>query len=139
MASSIRMGDSKLESQLVSGFYPVEQGAWRWTAKQFTVVLKVPFGAAQHGGTLEFNLTVPQVVIDKLKTVSLAASVDGKPLPPETYTQAGPSTYKRDIPGDMLTGENVKIDFQLDKAMPPSGAELRELGIVANSISLGSK
>lgn len=139
MASTLNMGDPKVESQLISGFYAIEGGAWRWTARQFTAVLKTPFGASQRGGTLDFNLTVPQVVIDKLKTVSLAASIDGKPLPPETYTVAGPAEYKRDIPAAMLTGENVKVEFQLDKAMPPNGPELRELGVVANSLSLGPK
>ncbi len=139
MASTLNMGDAKVESQLISGLYGIEGNAWRWTARQFVVVLKTPFGASQRGGTLEFNLTIPGVVIDKLKTVSLAASIDGKALPPETYTVAGPYTYKRDIPASMLTGENVKVEFQLDKAMVPSGPELRELGLVANSISLGPK
>jgi hypothetical protein len=139
MASALKMGDPKVETQLISGFYAIEGGAWRWTARQFTAVLKTPFGASQRGGSLELDLTVPQVVIDKLKTVSLTAAVDGKPLSPETYTVAGPFTYKRDIPATMLTGENVKVEFQLDKAMPPNRPELRELGIVANSLTLGPK
>ena len=139
MVSTINMGDPKQESQLISGFYSIEGNAWRWTAGKFTAVLKTPFGASQRGGTLELALTVPQVVIDKLKTVSLAASVDGNALPPETYSTAGPASYKRDIPASMLTGENVKVDFQLDKAMQPAGGDLRELGIVANSLSLGPK
>src|SRR5579872_626059 len=109
MASSIAMNNPKLESQLVNGFYPIEQNAWRWTAKQFTAVLKTPFGASQRGGTLDFEFNVPDVVIQKLKTVALAVSVDGKPLAPETYTQSGNYTFKRDLPGSMLTGENVKI------------------------------
>ena len=139
LVSAIRMGDPKQETQLISGFYGIEGNAWRWTGKQFTAVLKTPFGAAQRGGTLELSFTVPPVVIDKLKTVSLAASVDGKALPPETYTTAGPFSYKRDIPSSMLTGENAKVEFQLDKALPPSGNDLRELGVVANSVSLGPK
>ena len=140
MASSIKMGDPKQESQLINGFYAIEGNAWRWTARQFTAVLKTPFGASQRGGTLEFDLTVPQVVIDKLKTVSLQASIDGNALPPETFSTAGPATYKRDIPATMLTGENVKVDFQLDKAIPPgNNGDMRELGIVAGSLSLVAK
>jgi len=139
MASSINMGDPKQESQLVSGFYGIEGNAWRWTAKQFTAVLKTPLGAAQRGGTLELGLTVPQAVIDKLKTVTLTASVDGNALSPETYSVAGPASYKRDVPASMLSGENVKVDFQLDKAVPPGGGDMRELGIVAGSLSLGPK
>lgn len=139
MASTISMGDPKVETQLVSGFYGIEGGAWRWTSKQFMAILKTPFGASQRGGTLEFSLTIPQAVVDKLKTVSLACSVDGKPLPPETYSQPGPATYKRDIPASMLSGDTIKVEFQLDKSWTPGGADQRELGIVANALSLGPK
>ncbi|MDR3703902.1 MAG: hypothetical protein P4L56_29905 [Candidatus Sulfopaludibacter sp.] len=139
LASVIRMGDAKLETQLVSGFYGIEGNSWRWAARQFTVVLRPPFGASQRGGTLQLSLTVPPVIIEKLKTVSLAASVDGSPLPPETYTQPGPYTYKRDLPPNLLTADSVKVDFQLDKAMPPAGQDRRELGVVVNSVSLEAK
>ncbi len=139
LASVIRMNDTKLESQLVSGFYSVEGNSWRWSARQFTVVLRPPFGAAQRGGSLVLNLTVPQVVIDKLKTISLTASIDGSPLSPETYTQAGPFIYKRDVPPNLLTPDSVKVDFQLDKAIPPGDQDKRELGVVVNSVSLEAK
>lgn len=139
LASVVRMGDAKLESQLVSGFYGIEGNAWRWSARQFSVVLRPPFGAAQRGGALVLNLTVPQVLIDKLKNVSLTASIDGSPLPPETYTQAGPYAYKRDVPANLLAADSVKVDFALDKAMPPAGGDKRELGVVVNSVSLEAK
>ena len=141
LASVVHMGDANVETQLVSGFYGIEGNAWRWTARQFTVVLRPPFGAAQSGGTLQLSLTVPQVVIDKLKNVSLTASIDGSPLPPETYTQAGPYIYKRDLPPNLLAADSVKVDFQLDKAMPPGGRRIkRELGVVVvNSVSIEAK
>jgi hypothetical protein len=139
MASVIRMGDPKVETQLVTGFYGIEGNAWRWAARQFTVTLRPPFGASQRGGVLQLNLTVPGVVIDKLKNISLSASVDGSPLPPETYTAAGPYVYKRDVPASLLTADSVKVDFQLDKAMPPTGQDKRELGVVVNSVSLEAK
>ncbi len=88
MASTIQMGDPKVETQLVSGFYGIESGAWRWTAKQFMAVLRVPAGAAQKGATLDLSLTVPQPVIEKLKSLVLTCSIDGKPLPPETFPSA---------------------------------------------------
>ena len=53
--------------QLVSGFYGIETGAWRWTGKQFAVALGTPAGAAQKGAVLELKLTVPPVTIEKLK------------------------------------------------------------------------
>lgn len=139
MASLVRMGDPKVEAQLVNGFYGIEGNAWRWSARQFTVVLRPPFGASQRGGRLVLNLTVPPVVIEKLKNVSLTASIDGSPLPPESYTQAGPYTYKRDVPGNLLTADSVKVEFQLDKSLPPTGTDQRELGVVVNSVALEAK
>jgi hypothetical protein len=139
MASSVSMGDPKAETQLINGFHGVEAGAWRWTAKQFTMVLRSPTGSAERGAKLQLRLTVPQVAIEKLKTVSLSATANGSALAPESYTQAGEYVYTREIPAGALTGESVKIDFLLDKAMPPSGADLRELGIIVLNASLESK
>src|SRR5579862_9417314 len=87
MVSTVRVSDPKLESQLVSGFYGIEGNSWRWTAPQFSVVLHPPLGAAQKGATLDLALTVPGVVIESLKAISLGATVDGRPLAPETYTE----------------------------------------------------
>jgi hypothetical protein len=139
MASAVSMGDPKAEAQLINGLYGVEAGAWRWTAKQFTLVLRPPTGSAEKGGKLQLKLTVPPVVIEKLKAVALSATVNGSKLAPESYTQAGDYLYTREIPASALTAESVKIDFVLDKAIPPSGGDQRELGIILLNASLESK
>jgi hypothetical protein len=140
MASTVSMGDPRSEPQLVSGFYTIEQGSWRWTARQFTIVLRPPFGAAEKGAVLKMQLAVPQPVIAQLRAISLSATVNGHLLPPETYTKPGPYTYKRDVEAGLLAGESAKVEFELDKAVPPvMGGDLRELGIVAQSIGLEPK
>jgi len=139
IASTIHMGDPQTAAQLISGFYGIEQNAWRWTGRRFTLVLAPPLGAAQKGGTLQLRLTVPPVIIEKLKTISLSAVINGNALSPETYTQAGDYTYTRDVAPALLAGEAVWVDFQLDKSMPPSGADLRDLGVVVLSAGLGLK
>jgi hypothetical protein len=139
MASTVRMGDAAAESQLLSGFYGIESGAWRWTGKQFTVALRPPAGAAQKGATLEARFTVPDVVIAKLKNITVTASMNGQKFAPETYSKAGEYTYKCDAPAAAFKGDSVKVEFSLDKAMPPGGGDIRELGIVALSIGLTPK
>jgi hypothetical protein len=134
--SVLVMGDPKVEPQLVKGFHGIEAGAWRWTEKQFTVALRPPFGAAQKGAKLSVKLTVPEPVIQKLQTVSLSATVAGSTLAPETYTTPGDYMFTRDVPANLLGGDTVRVDFQLDKAMPPSGGDIRELGIVVFSVGL---
>ena len=139
MASTIHMGDPQTAPQLTSGFYGIEQNAWRWTARRFSLVLRPPFGASQKGATLQLRLTVPPVIVEKLKNVSLSATIGGSALPPETYTQAGDYTYTRDVAPPLLAGQSVRVDFQLDKSIPPSGADLRDLGLVVLSAGLELK
>ncbi len=136
MASIVHTGDPRSDAQLISGFYGIEQNSWRWTAQRFSVVLRPPAGAAQRGATLVVSLTVPDVVITKLHTISLTASIGGNTLPPETYTQPGPYTFKRDVAPNLLTNATVQVDFQLDKVMQPDGGDIRQLGVVVNSIGL---
>jgi hypothetical protein len=85
------------------------------------------------------KLTVPPVVIEQEKNVTLSTSIAGAPLPPETYAKAGDYTFTRDVPASALAGDSVRLDFELDKAMPPSGADQRELGIVVLAIGLEAK
>jgi hypothetical protein len=134
--SMLVMSDRKAEPQLIKGFHGVEAGAWRWTEKQFTVALRPPVGAAQKGARLSLKLTVPEPVIQKLQTVSLSSAVAGSPLAPETYTTPGDYMYVREVPANLLGGDTVRVDFQLDKAMPPSGGDIRELGIIVFSVGL---
>lgn len=139
MASTIHMGDPKTATQLISGFYGIEQDAWRWTGRRFSLALAPPSGAVQKGATLQLRLTVPPVIIEKLKTISLSATIGGSTLSPETYTQPGDYTYTRDVAPALLAGEAVRVDFQLDKSMPPSAADLRDLGVVVLSAGLALK
>ena len=42
LSSTIATADPRAAAQLVSGFYGVEQNSWRWTAGQFSVLLRPP-------------------------------------------------------------------------------------------------
>jgi hypothetical protein len=138
-AANVHMGDPKSASQLLGGFYDIENGGWRWTGKQFTVELGPPYGAAQRGATLELSLSVPPVVIEKSRTVTLGASVDGNALPEETYSQPGDYVYRRDVPAALLQGESVKVTFTLDRTIQAAGGDTRDLGVVAVSAGLKGK
>lgn len=139
LASLVHMGDRTMANQLASGFYDIESGAWRWTMQQFAVNLRPPAHSAQQGAVLELHLTVPPPSIRKLGSITLSAAIGGSVLAPETYSKAGEYTYRRDVPANLLGGDAVRIDFQLDKAMPPDDVDKRELGIVTSSVSLAAK
>jgi len=139
LASMIHVADPNASSQLLTGFYSVEQNSWRWTAQQFTAVLKPPSVAAAKGATLVLKLTVTDGTIAKLHDITLSASVNGAPLAPETYTKAGPYTYTRDVPASALAGDVAKVAFSLDKAMQPGNGDIRSLGVVVASLGFEAK
>ena len=137
--SSFKMGDEAAQAQLLKGFYVVENNSWRWTAGSFTVLLKPPMASAQKGGTLTLSFSVADIVIKKLKTVTLTASIGTTKLKPQTYSQAGSATYTVDVPADLLAKETVTIDFELDHYLPPGSVDLRELGLIATAVGLEPK
>jgi hypothetical protein len=139
LATTIHVADPRSAAQLVSGFHDVEQNAWRWTAGKFAVMLRIPRGAAEKGAVLRLKFSVPEPVLAKLKTVSLGASIDGTTLTPETFTQPGEFTYEREVPAALMARDSAKIDFFLDKSLPPGSVDLRELGVIVSSVGLESK
>src|SRR4051794_34187405 len=77
IATTVQMGDPRAAGQLLSGFYDIEDNAWRWTGKQFVIELGTPLGAAGRGATVELQFTLPPIVIEKSGSVTLSAAVDG--------------------------------------------------------------
>jgi hypothetical protein len=139
LASTVQMGDRTTAKQLASGFYDIESNAWRWTMQKFAVDLRPPAHSAQQGAVLELHLTIPPSSIQKLGSIALSAAIGGTALAPETYSKAGQYTYRRDVPANLLVGDTARIDFQLDKAVPPGDVDKRELGVVAVSVGLVAK
>ena len=135
----IHVADQRAAVQLVKGFYDVEQNAWRWTMKKFSVTLRPPEGAAKNGAVLQMKFSVPDPVIEKLKSVTLSATIKGVALPRETYTKPGEYVLTREVPAKAFQSDAVTVDFALDKAMAPTEADLRELGIVVSTVGLERK
>ncbi len=136
LVSALKMSDPGAPAQLTKGFYAVEDHAWRWTQGNFSVLLKTPPGAAQRGATLTLTLTVAESSLKQLHSQTLEASIGGKSLKSEKYVDPGVHTFTADIPATALTGDAVNIDFSLDNAVPPGTTDRRELGIIANAISI---
>jgi len=136
LASTLYAGDPNANDRFKQGFYSIEENAWRWTAKNFSVDLSPPLHSDQKGAQLMLKLAVPDGVIQKLGSVQLSATVDGYKLEPETYAKPGKYTYTRDIPPDHLRNDVAHIDFSLDHALPPAGADQRELGIIVSEVGL---
>jgi hypothetical protein len=138
-AMIVKAADQGTASQLLKGFYEIEHDAWRWTAGKFSVRLRTPRRASTKGTTLRLNFSLPEAVIAKLQSVSLDATVNGTALGHETYKQAGAFTYSRDVPAPVLTQELAQVDFSLDKVLPATPGDKRELGIIVTSVGFEPK
>lgn len=139
LASMIYMGDSKVAPQLLMGFYPIEDNAWRWTMGKFAVALRAPRNAAIRGAVLRLNFALPEPVLAKVQKMSLSAAVSGTRLPAETYDKAGESVYTRDVNASLLSGEVVNVEFTMDKFVPAGVLESRELGVIVTSVGFEAK
>jgi len=139
LMARVRANDASAARQLAAGFYGIEDHAWRWTAGKFAVILPVNDKARSNGATLNLKLTFPASEMAQLGATTLSADVNGRALPPETFSKAGDYTYLQDIPPAALAGSTVRVNFGLSKSEPPSGQDQRELGAVFHEISLKTK
>jgi hypothetical protein len=132
------MNDPKASTQMLNGFYGLENNTWRWTSGKFSVLLRTPPGAAAQGGVVTFAFSLPDVTMQKLKTISITALVNGTKLKSAEYDKPGANIFTADVPSALLTGDSVRVDFALDKTISP-GVDQRELGVVATSIGISGK
>lgn len=139
MASVVQISDISTADQLISGFHGLERNAWRWTDRKFTFALRRPPGADQAGGWLTLKFTIPAVSLEALKSITVTAKVGGAAVAPETFTSAGDHEYRREVPASALSAGIVNVEFSLDKVLPPSQKDGRELGVVVTSAGLESK
>ena len=74
-----------------------------------------------------------------MKQITLTATVNGQKLAPETYAKSGEYTYSRDVPGASLTQDVVNVEFELDKFLPASPADQRDLGVIMTMVGFEAK
>jgi tRNA (mo5U34)-methyltransferase len=115
-----KLADPWLDVDLDGGWHTMEDDSWRWTERVFSVLLRCPGSATP---TLRFRFTLP----DELGPVRIRAVVNGICLPECEYISSGEHSYIHPIPP--VTGDQVSIRFELDKALGPSAADRREIGV----------
>jgi hypothetical protein len=84
------------------------------------------------GLTLEFF--VPPLLIERFGSVTLSCTAGGQTLSSQTYSEAG---IYRFVCGAQQA-DTVVFEFSLDRALAPSAADERELGIIVGAIDIES-
>jgi hypothetical protein len=115
-----------------TGFHALEEGAWRWTKKDFSIT----FPATSRAVNMTVHLTVPDACIQKVGTMTLAIRLGDHALAPETFSKSGDYSVTRPLEPAWLSAGPNRFDFSLDKAISPDG---RELGVIFLSATLDAK
>ena len=131
--SRIQMNTHQYDSRL-TGFYPPEGDGFRWTKREFSARLSLP----KSGGPAELvmRLYVPDSTIRQLGAVTLTTAINGHSLAPEKWSHAGQYVFRRELNDAWIAEEEAEVSFSLDRALPPSASDQRELGIVVQEIAI---
>jgi hypothetical protein len=138
-SSDLKMSDSSSGNQLISGFYAMEEGGWRWTKRVFAVVLQPPAGSERTGATLHLQMFIPPAQIEKLGPMTLNADIDDISLGSQTFNSSGHCKYTREIPPALIHANVLPIVFSFDKVLDASATDGRELAAVVTEVALERK
>jgi hypothetical protein len=127
---------SEIAPLQLDGFYQLEEGRFRWTRRNFAVT----FGKLERPGEgvvrLTLSLYIPESTIRKLGALRLKARLGDHVLAPATFRQSGNYTFEREVQTQWLAVGPNRFEFALDKSLPPTPADRRELGIIVTSALL---
>jgi hypothetical protein len=105
-----------------TGFYVLEQGGWRWTAREFSLT----FPGSRAGASITLHANVPEAEIQKLGAITLSIRAGAHELAAETFSRAGDFNFTRNLG----PGWGNRFDFRVDKTLAPTAGDNRELGII---------
>ena len=111
-------------SQLAGGWHVLENGAWRWTERRFSVAL------APDTRMMTLKCAAPEVLLPPL---TLTASVNGMPLATYPMPQTGDYEFVLRIPA---TDRETLVEFELDRALAPDATDNRERGIIVRDVEV---
>jgi hypothetical protein len=136
LASTVTVTSDKA-GQLVSGFYEVEDNAWRWTHRRFEILFPAPMDAARAGGTADLDVALPATMFARFGAQTITCSLDGVAASPVTLSAAGRTHVRFAFPP--FTQEVARLACQVEKVIPPGGGDPRELGIIVHRASLQAR
>jgi hypothetical protein len=111
-------------SQLVSGWHGLENGAWRWTERRFSMVV------APGGQRVSLKIRAPE---DLAFPLVLTARCGGAEIGRHEIVKAGDYECAQVAP----QGAEALVDFEVDRTAGPSAEDGRERGIVVRGVELG--
>jgi 2-polyprenyl-3-methyl-5-hydroxy-6-metoxy-1,4-benzoquinol methylase len=114
--------------RLREGWHQLEDKAWRWTERIFSMELDTP--ASLQPATLRFAFQLPEIVFAQTPVLNLAVRINGTPIASGIYSMPGEHEYIGTVPA---TDNEVSIaEFELDRAIAPTDQDRREPGLIVD-------
>jgi hypothetical protein len=136
LLSYLHLGDIRSRAQLVSGWYTIEDGAWRWMAPEAEATLRpLPDQAVQF----ELQLFFPPDFMRRAGSpVTVSVMLNGKPFTSAMYFEPGGHTVAKRIPpellGELFTWPTTHVSIRVNPYIPPSATDQRALGAVVQGL-----
>ena len=109
-------------------WYPIEDGGWRWMGKQAQAVLRTP---QESPVDFELRLFFPKAHPQRAGgPVTVSVLLEDDLLVEKTYRSVGAYTIRQPVPPGSLPHPVTRVSTRLDRAVPPTGEDRRELGAV---------
>ena len=132
------MSDATQTSQLIRGFYEVENNRSRWAGPRFNVALGLPPDAARNGAWVVLKFNLAKASINALKAITVTSKVGDTALQAETFTTPGDHTYRHEAPASAFTKNPISVEFTVDKFLTPAN-DGRNLALIVVSAGLEAK
>ena len=131
LLSYLHLGDIRSRAQLVSGWYTIEDGAWRWMAPEAEATLRpLPDQAVQF----ELQLFFPPDFMRRAGSpVTVSVMLNGKPFTSAIYFEPGGHTLAKRVPPELLT-YSTRVSIRVNPYIPPSATDQRALGAVVQGL-----
>jgi hypothetical protein len=107
-------------TQLAEGWHVLENGAWRWTARRFSIAVEPGYRL------LRLRVTVPQTL-----ETPLALTVAAK-----AHTFPRPGDYECVVPLERSVKEML-VECEVDRVLKPDAVDGRERGIIVRDVEVG--
>jgi hypothetical protein len=132
----LNLGDIRSRAQLVSGWYAIEDGAWRWMAPEAEATLRpLPDQEVQF----ELQLFFPPDFMGRAGSpVTVSVMLNGKPFTKAIYYEPGGHTVAKRVPrellGELLTWPTTSVSIRVNPYVPPTATDQRALGAVVQGL-----
>jgi hypothetical protein len=130
--SYLHLGDIRSRAQLVSGWYAIEDGAWRWMAPEAEAMLQpLPDQALRF----ELQLFFPPDFMRRAGSpVTVSVMLNGKPFTSALYFEPGGHTVAKRVPPGLLTSPTTYVSIRVNPHIPPTATDQRALGAVVQGL-----